>query len=137
MRLSLLGDAADVNCVTDNCASSLRDKEFFFPPTPVQHPRTPLRSPVGTAYFRAQLTAGCCRDLFLEYQRVNDHTSCRPAKQRYKGNRPERFLVDPLLLAREADELLLAFGTYRHEQPAADFQLLDECFGHGQRGGSH
>ena len=123
--MSLLGDRADVNCVTDKCASPLRDHEFL--------PSNFAPTPSGTCLDRCYLTV--FPTAVLIHTKLESNTfsfsqlsvllqveyapraawSGHPAEQRHECNRTERFLVDALLLAREANQLLLAFGADRNE----------------------
>src|SRR5207302_3507561 len=52
--------------------------------------------------------------------------SGRATQQGHEGHGPERLALDPRLAPREANQLLLALGADRHDEPPPDPQLPDE-----------
>src|SRR5213082_2865631 len=63
--------------------------------------------------------------------------SGRATQQGHEGHGPERLALDPRLAPREANQLLLALGADRHDEPPPDPQLPDESLRHRKRRGRH
>jgi hypothetical protein len=121
--MSLLGDGADVKRALSKCASPLRNKEFYT-----------LRGVFRALPLRMAYEANAFPFSELEATlNARDKRSGHSAEQRYERDRPERFFLDPLFFASEANQLLLAFGTDRHQQATTHFQLLNERFRHSER----
>ena len=125
--MSLLGDGGDVKRPLSKCASPLRNKEF----STLQAVFRALRLRIAyetNAFAFSELEATL---------NARGKWSGHSAEQRYERHRSERFFLDPLFFASEANQLLLAFGTDRHQQAATDFQLLQEGFRHSQWSGRY
>ena len=55
--------------------------------------------------------------------------SSHPAQQRHEGDGPQGLPLEALFLLREAHELLLPLRTDGHDEPPAQFQLLNPGLG--------